>query len=83
MGLLLKIAIFAVAAYTVWTVVRRWYGVLGGRRPEPPARADHRPQPQKAPQRATIEDTYPCKICGAYVMASARKCERGDCPQPA
>ena len=30
-----------------------------------------------------IEDTYACKICGVFVAASARRCDRSDCPQPA
>lgn len=85
MGLILKFALIAVAIYGVWMTVRRWYGVLGGRPPVPgdrPTPQAQRQAPPKPPQR-TVEDTYPCKICGAYVLASARKCERGDCPQPA
>jgi hypothetical protein len=94
MGFLLKIVVFGVAVYTLWMTVTRWYRLFSGRRPgenpngpvrgdRPPSSQPNASQPQSQPQRAQIEDTYPCKICGVYVMASARKCERSDCPQPA
>ena len=81
MGLLLKIVVFGVAAYTLWMTVTRCYRLFSGRRPNEPIRSE-RPPAQPA-ARAQVEDTYACKICGAYVLASARKCERPDCPQPA
>ena len=92
MGFLLKIVVFGVAAYTLWMTLSRWYGLLSGRRPNQPAnrqgnqagRGEPAASPQAPPsQPRPIEDTYPCKICGVYIMASARKCERSDCPQPA
>ena len=79
MGLLLKIAIFAVVAYGVWTTVRRWYGVLGGdatKKAPPPAE-------REAPRRPAVEETRLCSSCGSYVSVSAAKCGRPDCPQPA
>jgi len=83
MGFLLKIVVFGVAVYTVWMTVTRWYGLLSGRRPNQPVRGERPPAPQAPSQPRPVEDTYPCKICGVYVMASAGKCERPDCPQPA
>ena len=82
MGLLLKIAIFAVVLYGVWTTVRRWTGILGGGQPKtpPPAR---REAPAQADRRPAIEETRLCPICAAYVPVAAAKCGRPDCPQPA
>jgi hypothetical protein len=79
MGFLLKIAVFAVVVYGVWTAARRWLGLFGGL-PRPPAP----PQPGKATQspRVVIEDTRLCPACNAYVAANAGKCGRADCPQP-
>ncbi len=61
MGFLLKIAVFAVAAYTVWTAIMRWYGALGGRPPGRPVTGrttgqstgqsgESAPRPQPQPQ---------------------------------
>ena len=91
MGFLLKIVVFGVAAYTLWMTVTRWYRLFSGRRPNEPVRGDRPPagqaqsrsQPPSQSQARQVEDTYPCKICGVYVMASARRCDRSDCPQPA
>ena len=82
MGLLLKIAIFAVVAYTVWTTVRRWTGILGGRPPHapPPSRGETTAQAERRP---AIEETRLCPKCAAYVSVAAAKCSRPDCPQPA
>jgi hypothetical protein len=82
MGFLLKIAVFAVAAYTVWSAVTRWYGLLGGGGPK----ARPAPPPQQSPQqppsqpRAPIEDTRQCPVCAAYVSLAATKCGRPGCP---
>jgi hypothetical protein len=76
MGILLKIAVFAIAAYTVWTAVMRWYGVLGGKKP----RAAPPPQYQPQQARRPIEETKLCPACGAYVSLPAAKCSRADCP---
>jgi len=89
MGLILKIVIFAVAAYGIWTTASRWFNLLGGNRRPPPA---NRPQAPRENTRETaqarprvIEDTHPCSVCGAYVSAGAAKCAakcaRPDCPQ--
>ena len=88
MGFLLKIAIFAVAAYTVWTTVMRWYGALGGKPPAgpvgtPSARPEPQPQYRAQPGRPTIEETRQCPACGTYVSISAAKCGRPDCPNAA
>jgi hypothetical protein len=84
MGFLLKIVIFAIAAYGIWATARRWYGWLSGQ-PKPPVRAPERraPPPPPSARRPVVEDTRLCAACGAYVSASAAKCGRTDCPQPA
>jgi hypothetical protein len=83
MGFLLKIALLAVAAYGVWTVARRWYGILGGgtAKTPPPAPERREAAPPPGARRAVVEDTHPCLTCGAYVSISAPKCGRSDCPQ--
>jgi len=88
MGLLLKIAIFAVVVYGVWTTVRRWAGILGGGQPKapPPARREapaRRETPAQAERKPAIEETRLCPKCAAYVPIAAAKCSRPDCPQPA
>ena len=81
MGLLLKIAIFAVVVYGAWTTVRRWTAILGGGQPKaPPAR---REAPAQAARRPAIEETRLCPKCAAYVPVAGAKCGRSDCPQPA
>ncbi len=82
MGLLLKIAIFAVVVYGVWTTVRRWAGVLGGGAPKAPSTA-RRESPVPAERQPAIEETRLCPKCAAYVPLAAAKCSRPDCPQPA
>jgi hypothetical protein len=83
MGFLLKIVIFAVAAYGIWTTANRWFNFLGGnRRSVPPV-----PKPPSTPPQAaraktsTVEDTHPCPVCKAYVTAGTARCGRSDCPQ--
>jgi len=78
MGFLLKIAIFAVAAYTVWTSVGRLLGKPGSRPTAPPPVPL---QPSASPR--TVEDTRQCPVCGDFVAVGAAKCGRADCPQPA
>jgi hypothetical protein len=77
MGFLLKIAVFAVVVYGVWSAARRWLGLFGGPPQAPAPRREAPPQPR----RAVVEDTRLCTVCGAYVSASAAKCGRPDCPQ--
>jgi hypothetical protein len=79
MGSLLKIAIFAVAAYVAWTAVRRWLGFGGPVRTPAPPRREAAPS---QPRRPVVEDTHLCTVCGAYVSAGAARCSRPDCPQP-
>jgi len=89
MGFLLKIVIFGVAAYMVWTSAKRWLGLGTNRQASPPLREGMRPQaspqpgpqPSPAPRRPIIEDTRACPACGAYVSVSSAKCDRPDCPQ--
>jgi hypothetical protein len=78
MGFLLKIVVFAVVVYGVWTTARRWLGLFGGLS-KPPAPPQREPAPQ--PRRVVVEETRLCTVCGAYVSANASKCGRADCPQ--
>ena len=82
MGLLLKIAIFAVVVYGAWMTVRRWTSILGGSQPKapPPPRRETPPQAERKP---AVEETRLCPKCAAYVPVGAAKCGRSDCPQPA
>ena len=81
MGLLLKIAIFAVVLYGVWTTIRRWTGILSGQaKPPAPAR---RETPSQAPRKPVVEEMRLCSVCAAHVSVTAAKCGRDGCPQPA
>jgi len=80
MGFLLKIVIFAVAAYGIWTTANRWFNFLGGNRPSVPPAPPPPPQAARTKTRV-VEDTRPCPACGAYVTAGTGKCDRSDCPQ--
>ncbi|WIM12737.1 MAG: hypothetical protein OJF58_003700 [Enhydrobacter sp.] len=79
MGVLLKLAILAVAGYLAWSTVRGWLSALLGmnRRPAAPP-----PQPASLPPagKPIVEDTRRCAVCGAYVSVAAGKCGRPDCP---
>ena len=84
MGLLLKIAIFAVVAYGIWKTAKRVFSLLGGDAPKAPPPAPQRreaPPPAAAPRAPVIEDTRACAVCGAYVSVSAAKCGQSGCPQ--
>jgi hypothetical protein len=81
MGFLLKFAIFAVAGYVAWTVVRGWWRgvtVKPVQRQQQPAA----PVEPRAAAKRVVEDTSVCPVCGAYVSRGAAKCGRSDCPQP-
>jgi hypothetical protein len=81
MGILLKIALFGVAAYIVWTTARRWLVMFGGlAKAPPPDRPPEAPRPDARP--AMVQDTQPCAVCGDYVSPSSAKCGRVGCPQP-
>ena len=84
MGLLLKIAIFAVVAYGIWKTATRLFGLLGGDAPKAPTPPPQRREapPPAAPRTPVIEDTRACAVCGAYVSVSAAKCGESGCPQP-
>ncbi|MBX9946186.1 MAG: hypothetical protein K2Y40_19075 [Reyranella sp.] len=91
MGLLLKIALFAVAVYAAWKTFHRWKGLFDrfvGNTPvetkrEPPQAPTVPPAPPPAAGRPrVIEEAVPCKVCGAYLSSGAAKCGRTDCPLP-
>jgi len=89
MGLLLKIALLGVALYAAWKTFSRWKGLydrfVG---PPPKPQMPERP-PAQAPaasaaaaRQPVIEETVPCRVCGAYLSSGATKCGRSDCPLP-
>lgn len=89
MGLLLKLALFGVAIYVAWKTLSRWKGLYDrfvGTPPEaprPPAAAPASRAPEQASTRPrVIEETVPCRVCGAYLSGGATKCGRADCPLP-
>jgi len=91
MGLLLKLALFGVAIYAAWRTLSRWKGLYDRFVGPPPAsqappasRApDAAPAAAMAPARPrVVEETVPCKVCGAYLSSGATKCGRPDCPLP-
>ena len=81
MGLLLKIVIFAVAAYGIWKTAQRLFHLFGGGQKPPVPPPQDPPQPQ--PRRVVVEDTLMCTACGVYVSTTGAKCGRSDCPQAA
>ena len=89
MGLLLKLALLGVALYAAWKTMSRWKGLYDrfvGPPPQPPM-PEKPPSPAPAPQtaaarRPVIEETVPCRVCGAYLSSGAAKCGRPDCPLP-
>ena len=89
MGLLLKLALFGVAIYAVWKTFSRWKGLYDRfvgpppEAPRPPPTAPEPSGPQQAGARPRIiEETVPCKVCGAYLSKGATQCGRPDCPLP-
>ena len=92
MGLLLKLALLGVALYAAWKTLSRWKGLYDrfvGPPPKPPVpeRPTAPPPPPPPPQTAAarppvIEETVPCRVCGAYLSRGAIKCGRPDCPLP-
>ncbi len=97
MGLLLKIALFAVALYGIWKTLRYWKGLFDRFTgndvparpqhqrppPEPPSQPPASPPPAPLPTRkVVVEDTVQCAGCGAYISTSAEKCGHCDRPRP-
>jgi hypothetical protein len=69
-----KLLLFVLLVFVVWYATR-WLN-----RPAPPI-------PRRRPaaptgRQAAVEDLTACRICGAYVAASARACGKPGCPQP-
>ena len=62
-------------------VVAALYAMRWLNRPAPPV---PRRRPAASPGRAqpAVEDLTACRVCGAYVAASARGCGKAGCPQP-
>lgn len=69
-----KLLFIVLLAFAVWYAVRVFNRLV------PPA-PSRRPAAPTAP-RAAVEDLTACRVCGAYVAASARGCGKGGCPQP-
>ena len=90
MGLLLKIALFAVALYGVWGPFPHWKGLYDrfiGKPDVPPPPSHPHPAPRAEtppaaapPRKAVIEDTVQCAGCGAYISTAAQTC--GHCGRP-
>ena len=79
MGFLLKIAVFGVAGYLVWTTARRWLGLAGNLTRQPTETVERGPAAK--PRPPVVEETRACAVCGAYVPTSSHKCGRPGCPQ--
>ena len=91
MGLLLKLALLGVALYAAYKTFSRWKGLYDrfvGPPPKPPVpEKPPAPAPASAPstvaaRQPVIEETVPCRVCGAYLSSGAAKCSRPDCPLP-
>ncbi len=83
MGLLLKIALFGLAAWGIYVTARKWYRLLGGEEAKPPQRAQPAPPPPAPPppaSRRVVEDTKACPVCGAFFTPGAGKCGQPNCP---
>ena len=78
MGLLLKIALFGLAAWGIYVTARKWYRLLGGEEAKPPQRAQPAPPPPAS--RRVVEDTKACPVCGAFFTPGAGKCGQPNCP---
>ena len=68
-----KLILLILVAFAAWYAVR-WFN----RGPTPKV-VRRRPASASGPQPA-VEDLTACKICGAYVAASARACGKPGCP---
>ena len=69
-----KLLLIVVVVFVAWYALR-WLNR--------PAASVARRRPAATPGRqAAVEDLTACRICGAYVAASARGCGKPGCPQP-
>jgi len=62
-------------------VVAALYAMRWLNRPAPPV-PRRRPAASPSPAQSAVEDLTACRVCGAYVAASARVCGKPGCPQP-
>jgi len=69
-----KIVLIILVALVAWYVVR-WIN-------RPPPRVTRRREAPSPGGQATVEDLTACRMCGAYVAASARHCGKPGCPLP-
>jgi hypothetical protein len=69
-----KIVLIILVALVAWYVVR-WIN-------RPPPRVTRRREAPSPGGKATVEDLTACRVCGAYVAASARSCGKPGCPLP-
>ena len=79
MGFLLKIAIFAVAAYVAWSAARRWLGFASILTRKPTETVERGPAAR--PRKPVVEDTRACPVCGVFIATSSRNGGRSGCPQ--
>jgi hypothetical protein len=67
-----KLLLLAAIAVGVWLVWRRF-----GRRPSAPVGP-----PRRRSAAGSPEAMQKCPRCGVYMITSAGRCEREDCPRP-
>jgi hypothetical protein len=70
-----KLLLIVLLIAAVW-VVFRWLN------PPAPSVPRRRPAASPRPAQSAVEDLTACRVCGAYVAASARVCGKPGCPQP-
>ncbi|HEV8680850.1 MAG TPA: hypothetical protein VGQ90_15850 [Stellaceae bacterium] len=68
-----KLLLLVLVAFAAWYAVR-WIN-------RPPPRVTRRRE-ARAGGQAAVEDLTACRVCGAYVAASARSCGKPSCPLP-
>jgi len=69
-----KLLLLFLVAFAAWYAVR-WIN-------RPPPRVTRRREAPRPGGPAAVEDLTACRICGAYVAASAHGCGKPGCPLP-
>lgn len=69
-----KLVVILVIAVIVWYAMRWWNRVVA------PKAAGSRQNFVPRREQPTVEDLTACRVCGAYVAASARACGKPGCP---
>jgi len=74
-----KLVLLILIAFAVWYAVR-WFNRNAAKAVRRGASAG---AARAARPRQAVEDLVSCRICGAYVAMSARRCAKAGCPRPA